>query len=469
VTGNIIVVRDMLRKPPELTIDINTVNGQTKSVYRSDNESLSGAITTPSTDLSTIRAGGFSIGKNFLRYRASNFSCTLSSDDLIEESVIGRGAGGVVKCARLRKQNGENRNSTVDCYDDEGGGSIPTHYALKTFPLHMHVNGDSSRAASEDGASVLQELRLLTTLRCDCLVRLFGAYLNPRGFGVTAVLEYMNLGSLLDFLDLDGRGQGRTSPSGANGPSCGNLSKKWGQGLGSSLPQPALAAVAFQIFWGLSYLHGEGVIHRDMKPSNVLVSSGGSIKLSDLGISTDRRGKQEEEDVKGYSCLNHTVVGTTRYMSPERLLDKAYGPPSDIWSCGLVILECATGGWSPFHYHDDNDEGDTFKVVGDRSPIPLENITRDEEYIRKKDGQGKEVRGIIEFAMVLDGFCIKDTIRRLHSLVDWNTNYSAIGNVEEILLCCLNKDPGEFSSISESQNYILSFIWCTLHLFFKRL
>jgi serine/threonine protein kinase len=85
------------------------------------------------------------------------------------------------------------------------------------------------------------------------------------------------------------------------------------------------------MLWGLSYLHHEKMIHRDIKPGNVLLHSDGRVKLADFGISSTGRD------------LATTVVGTMMYMAPERLRGKKYGVLSDIWSFGLVVWECATG------------------------------------------------------------------------------------------------------------------------------
>ena len=93
------------------------------------------------------------------------------------------------------------------------------------------------------------------------------------------------------------------------------------------------------MLWGLGFLHYENLLHRDVKPANVLVNSLGRVKLSDFGISSHRPNRND---------LNTTLIGTTRYMSPERLRGKPYGSPSDVWSLGLVLLECVLG-MPPFH------------------------------------------------------------------------------------------------------------------------
>jgi len=88
------------------------------------------------------------------------------------------------------------------------------------------------------------------------------------------------------------------------------------------------------MLWGVGYLHYENMLHRDIKPENVLFNSAGEVKLSDFGIASKRG-----EGV----VMSNTVVGTTRYMSPERLRGQEYSTSSDLWSLGLVLFECVSG------------------------------------------------------------------------------------------------------------------------------
>ena len=79
-------------------------------------------------------------------------------------------------------------------------------------------------------------------------------------------------------------------------------------------------------------------VHNE-KPANVLVSSTGRVKLADFGIVSQRTSSDEDLSPQ----MNATVIGTTKYMSPERLLGKPYTMSSDVWSLGLVLLECLRG------------------------------------------------------------------------------------------------------------------------------
>lgn len=89
-----------------------------------------------------------------------------------------------------------------------------------------------------------------------------------------------------------------------------------------------------QVLQGLQYLHEQGVIHRDIKGANLLLTKEGQVKLADFGACT-------------YAALNKnlTVVGTPFWMAPEiiEISGKDIGTPADIWSLGCTILELMTG------------------------------------------------------------------------------------------------------------------------------
>jgi len=148
---------------------------------------------------------------------------------------------------------------------------------------------------------LLQELRLLGQVDCESLVTLHGAFLEEET--VTIVLECMDRGSLEDLL----------------------LQK-------NIVPERIIAPIAYQTLSGLSYLHQDRKLHRDIKPANVLLHSNGYVKLCDFGMAS-----------LGEQSLNTTVLGTTKFMAPERLRAHPYSRSSDLWSLGLVLLECSVG------------------------------------------------------------------------------------------------------------------------------
>jgi serine/threonine protein kinase len=94
-----------------------------------------------------------------------------------------------------------------------------------------------------------------------------------------------------------------------------------------------VARLGAQVAGALQYAHAQGILHRDIKPSNLLVDSSGTAYVSDFGLAKAR----------GSDDLTHTgdVVGTLRYMAPERFRGWA-DPRSDVWSLGLTLYELAT-------------------------------------------------------------------------------------------------------------------------------
>merc|ERR1711974_185591 len=84
---------------------------------------------------------------------------------------------------------------------------------------------------------------------------------------------------------------------------------------------------------------GRRMLHRDVKPENVLHSAAGEVKLTDFGIS---------RDLNSTMGVAGTFVGTANYMAPERANGKDYSYRSDVWSAGMVVCELATGRY-PFN------------------------------------------------------------------------------------------------------------------------
>jgi mitogen-activated protein kinase kinase 3 len=175
-----------------------------------------------------------------------------------------------------------------------------TILALKIINLH-----DKSRREQ-----LIREIMTLYDAQCPNLITFYGAFY--REGSITIALEYMDGGSLANVLSQVG-----------------------------PIPEKVLASMAFQILWGLAYLKHEKRVHRDVKPSNLLINSNGEVKVTDFGVSAE---------LQSSIAMCGTFVGTFKYMSPERIQNQPYSYASDIWSFGLVIMECATGLY-PFHEH----------------------------------------------------------------------------------------------------------------------
>src|SRR5919202_2971269 len=95
------------------------------------------------------------------------------------------------------------------------------------------------------------------------------------------------------------------------------------------------AAVAAQIADALGAAHERGVIHRDIKPQNVLVSASGDLKVTDFGIA--RAASAVTSSASG------AIFGTAGYISPEQALGEPVGPRSDLYSLGVILYEMLTG------------------------------------------------------------------------------------------------------------------------------
>jgi tetratricopeptide (TPR) repeat protein len=105
---------------------------------------------------------------------------------------------------------------------------------------------------------------------------------------------------------------------------------------GQSQPLAFKLKIIEQVCYALGYAHRNDVIHRDVKPANVIVQPDGIVKLLDFGIA-----RQEKSD--GHLTRTGHVIGTIQYMAPERLKNEAFDGRSDIFSVGVLMFELLTG------------------------------------------------------------------------------------------------------------------------------
>ncbi len=115
---------------------------------------------------------------------------------------------------------------------------------------------------------------------------------------------------------------------------------------GGALPADCVAVVGARIAEALDYVHYNALLHRDVKPANVMVSRDGEVKLMDFGIA------------KGEDDLSLTragmLIGSPSYMAPEVLAGAEAGPPSDVWALGVTLYELLAGE-KPFRGRDAED------------------------------------------------------------------------------------------------------------------
>lgn len=104
-----------------------------------------------------------------------------------------------------------------------------------------------------------------------------------------------------------------------------------------ALPARNAASIAADVAEALAHAHAQGVVHRDVKPSNILIDGEGRAHLADFGIAHSLAPAAARLTVSG------TVVGTLRYISPEQLAGREVGPRSDLFGLGAVLFEMLTG------------------------------------------------------------------------------------------------------------------------------
>ena len=137
-----------------------------------------------------------------------------------------------------------------------------------------------------------------------------------------------------------------------------------------TMDTPQIVAIARQVAKGLGAAHVAGIVHRDIKPGNIMVSSAGQVKVLDFGLARRFLMPETGEVLEHGSTIPGRPLGTANYMAPERILQRPLDPRSDLFSLGVVIYEMATGrlpfaGTSP---------SDTVANVLDANPIPLRKL-----------------------------------------------------------------------------------------------
>ena len=130
---------------------------------------------------------------------------------------------------------------------------------------------------------------------------------------------------------------------------------------GGPLDPGAATSIALQIAEALQAAHEQGVIHRDVKPHNVLLTSSGRAKVADFGIARAASAATISQ--------SSMVLGTASYMSPEQAMGKAVTPKSDLYSLGVVLYEMLTG---ELPYTAENPVAVSMKHVNDPLRPPRE-------------------------------------------------------------------------------------------------
>jgi eukaryotic-like serine/threonine-protein kinase len=141
----------------------------------------------------------------------------------------------------------------------------------------------------------------------------------------------------------------------------------------TTLTTPRIVDISSQIAAALEVAHTAGIVHRDIKPGNIIVSSTGQVKVLDFGLARRFMLLETGEVVLDGSTMPGRPSGTVNYMAPERILQLPLDPRSDLFSLGVVIYEMATGrlpfgGASP---------SETVTNILENEPIPLTTLAPD--------------------------------------------------------------------------------------------
>ncbi|CCH59237.1 hypothetical protein TBLA_0B03990 [Henningerozyma blattae CBS 6284] len=199
------------------------------------------------------------------------------NNEIQKLGMLGEGAGGSVAKCKLKN-----------------GSKI---FALKTINI---LNTDP-----EYQKQILRELQFNKSFKSDYIVRYYGMFADNQRTSIFIAMEYMGGGSL------DGIYK--------------HLLERGGR-----IGEKVLGKIAESVLRGLSYLHEKKVIHRDIKPQNILLNELGQVKLCDFGVSGE-----------AVNSLATTFTGTSFYMAPERIQGQPYSVTCDVWSLGLTLLEVA--------------------------------------------------------------------------------------------------------------------------------
>uniref|UniRef100_A0AAQ4R8A6 Mitogen-activated protein kinase kinase kinase 3 n=1 Tax=Gasterosteus aculeatus aculeatus TaxID=481459 RepID=A0AAQ4R8A6_GASAC len=184
------------------------------------------------------------------------------------------------------------------CYDVDTGREL----AAK----QVHFDPESPETSKE--VSALEcEIQLLKNLHHERIVQYYGCLRDHNEKTLTIFMEYMPGGSVKDQLK-------------AYGALTENVTRKYTR----------------QILEGMSYLHSNMIVHRDIKGANILRDSEGNVKLGDFGASKRLQ----------TICMSGTgirsVTGTPYWMSPEVISGEGYGRKADVWSLGCTVVEMLT-------------------------------------------------------------------------------------------------------------------------------
>lgn len=154
----------------------------------------------------------------------------------------------------------------------------------------------------KDIHNLRQEIEILRKLKHENIIEMIDAFETPQEFCV--VTEFAQ-GELFEVLEDD-----------------------------KCLPEEQVQAIAKQLVKALYYLHSNRIIHRDMKPQNILIGKGSIVKLCDFGFA---------RAMSANTVVLRSIKGTPLYMAPELVREQPYNHTADLWSLGVILYELFVG------------------------------------------------------------------------------------------------------------------------------
>ncbi|KAF9481079.1 STE/STE7/MEK1 protein kinase [Pholiota conissans] len=291
-------------------------------------------------------------------------------------------------------------------------------------------------AKSSVRKQILRELQIMHECHSQYIISCFGSFLAEPN--ICICMEFMDKGSF------------------------DSIYKKIG-----AIDINVVCLVANSVLEGLTYLYDvHRIIHRDIKPSNILLNSEGDIKLCDFGVSGEL-----------INSIANTFVGTSVYMSPERIQGAEYSVKSDVWSLGISLIELATGRF-PFSESlsddddtsdldalreeasnsDDSDLDDLSPDLRDKTPTHRDSTFAFNKRQQKRISKRASKRMSKNATFDADGMSSMSIIELMHQIVREpapRLGASFSEEAEEFVDACLMKNPDE----RHSPKTLLEYRW----------